>query len=232
MEYLVFVRFEESPAAARRHVEVAESVGLANYVLNSRYYARPGEETPWLEQALEEARGRNVFIALYRGRPIGQDFEGNALFYPLDLVWCKDDVELAQMIGVPWPSATESGTASADGHSGRAYAREDSSPDPARLSDDRKAADESRRWKRRALRTKPDDDPDEGSPPWSEPWSEDTRWVSVPARDRATSGDVRHEERTEKSPSSHSGLRTFAWFVVCLVAAFLVAYLGARAFLG
>jgi hypothetical protein len=107
VEYLVFVRFENSPAEARRHVEQAEMAGSGKYVLESRYYARPGEETPWLEQALADVRGTGQFVALYRGRPVGEDFAGNALFHPLDLVWCKDDVELAQMLGILLPDMRE-----------------------------------------------------------------------------------------------------------------------------
>ncbi|MCL6627684.1 hypothetical protein [Alicyclobacillus shizuokensis] len=217
MEYLVFIRFEESPAVARRHIEAAESAEAGNYVLNSRYYARPGEETPWLEQALSDARGRGVFIALYRGRPVGHDFDGNALFYPLDLVWCKDDVELAEMIGVPLSESLDTGASS---H------REGREADEPRSS---------KHWESSSRRA-PSGGAAVDKHAWATPQQtpEDTRLIDVPAgRWRADESDMDSSqapvsERERKSPA----LRTAVWFVVCLVASFIVAYCAARLFLG
>ncbi|WP_067930120.1 hypothetical protein [Alicyclobacillus kakegawensis] len=220
MEYLVFIRFEESPAVARRHIEAAEAAGAGNYVLNSRYYARPGEEAPWLEQALADARGRGVFIALYRGRPVGHDFDGNALFYPLDLVWCKDDVELAEMIGVPLSEPLDTGASYRNGR------KTDEPPS-------------GKRWESSGRQA-----PSSGAAVDEQAWattpqvSEDTRPIDVPAgRWRVDASDMDSpmdspQAQAAEPEGKSSALRTAAWFLVCLVASFIVAYFAARLFLG
>ncbi|QQE78644.1 hypothetical protein [Alicyclobacillus sp. SO9] len=120
MEYRVYVRFEDSPAIARKNSEQQPDSEYGPLTLEAVSGAHPGEETPMLHEALEIARENGRFIALYRGEHAGYNRRGAELFTPLGLAWCKDSYELAQMLGVE-TSATEVGIEPEHMASGPAY---------------------------------------------------------------------------------------------------------------
>jgi hypothetical protein len=106
VEYRVYVRFEDTPAIARKNAEQQPDSEYGPLTLEAVSGSHPGEETPMLHEALQSARENGKFIALYRGEHAGYNRRGAELFTPLGLAWCKDSFELAQMLGVD-TSATE-----------------------------------------------------------------------------------------------------------------------------
>jgi len=109
LEYRVYIRYESSPGEARRNAEEGTSEKYGPVVLDAARSAEPGEETPILEEALDEVRINGKYVALYRGRPAGYDRRGGELFVPTGLAWCKDSEELALMLGVPLQRADRRG---------------------------------------------------------------------------------------------------------------------------
>lgn len=119
VEYRVYVRFEDTPAIARKNSEQKPDPEYGPLTLEAVSGADPGEETPMLHEALETTRENGKFIALYRGKHAGYNRRGAELFTPIGLAWCKDNYELGQMLGAdPAPheggSGTDFGSSSAD----------------------------------------------------------------------------------------------------------------------